>query len=121
MPRQNRRSRAIEKAEQRAAGLKMIGSSLDLENPLPLTTFVETINQLRGKLEAYNSLLAKVNVLQADLTAGETQLKQMTEDMLIKVAARYGKDSYEYKLAGGTRRSERKRPMRQPKAIAASE
>ncbi len=39
----------------------------------------------------------------------------MSEDMLIGVASKYGKDSYEYKLAGGTRRSERKRPVRKPK------
>jgi hypothetical protein len=67
-------------------------------------------------LEGYNSLLAKVNVARADLFEGEKQLQYMSEDMLIGVASKYGKDSYEYKLAGGTRRSERKRPVRKPKA-----
>jgi hypothetical protein len=40
----------------------------------------------------------------------------MSEDMLIGVASKYGKDSYEYKLTGDTRRSDRKRPVRKPKS-----
>lgn len=118
MARQKRSSRVIEKAEQRAAGLKMISPSLEVGGSLTLDVYMTTIEQLRLKLEAYNSLLAKVNVAQADLIAGEKQLNYMTEDMLIGVASKYGKDSYEYKLAGGTRRSERKRPVRTPKATA---
>ncbi|MDF5737696.1 MULTISPECIES: hypothetical protein [unclassified Nostoc] len=35
--------------------------------------------------------------------------------MLLSVAAKYGKNSDEYKMAGGVRRSDRKRPVRQPK------
>ena len=120
MARQKRSSRVIEKAQQRAAGLKMISENLEVGNSLTLESFSATIEQIRSKLEAYNSLLAKVNVIQADLVEGETQLKHMTEDMLIGVASKYGKDSYEYKLAGGTRRSERKRPVRKPKTTTTS-
>jgi hypothetical protein len=116
MARQKRSSRVIEKAQQRAAGLKTIGSKLELSNSLTLENYVATIEQIRSKLEGYNSLLAKVNVARADLFEGEKQLQYMSEDMLIGVASKYGKDSYEYKLAGGTRRSERKRPVRKPKS-----
>jgi len=115
MPKQTRSSPIITKAEQRAAGLKMIEGDLDFGNSLTLTKFTATIEENRTRLEAYNSLLAKVDVLQSELAEGETQLKHMTEDMLIGVASKFGKDSYEYKLAGGTRRSERKRPVRRAK------
>ncbi len=94
----------------------MFGGILELSNSLSLENYVATIEQIRSKLEGYNSLLAKVNVARADLFEGEKQLQYMSEDMLIGVASKYGKDSYEYKLAGGTRRSERKRPVRKPKS-----
>jgi hypothetical protein len=38
--------------------------------------------------------------------------------MLIAVAAKYGKDSYEYEMAGGIRKSERKRPTRRLDSVA---
>ncbi len=98
----------------------MISENLELGNSLTLDSFTTTIEQIRSKLEAYNSLLAKISVARAELMESETQLKHMSEDMLIGVASKYGKDSYEYKLAGGTRRSERKRPVRKSKTTTAS-
>jgi len=120
MARQTRSSQVVLKAEQRVAGLKMIDPNLEVGESLTLEKFTTSIEQLRAKLETYNSLLAKVDVVKTDLNADETQLKHMIEDMLIGVASKYGKDSYEYKLAGGTRRSERKRPVRKPKTTTAS-
>lgn len=115
MARQTRSSPVLVKAEQRAAGLKMIEEPA-FNSSLTLTQFTKTIEEIRAQLDAYNSLLAKVDVAQSELAASENRLKHMTEDILIGVAAKYGKDSYEYKLAGGTRRSERKRPVRRPKS-----
>ncbi|ASC70730.1 hypothetical protein XM38_016750 [Halomicronema hongdechloris C2206] len=48
--------------------------------------------------QAYDGLLDK-----------EKQLNALSERMLLAVAVQYGKDSYEYEMAGGTRTSERKR------------
>jgi hypothetical protein len=42
----------------------------------------------------------------------------MHERMLIAVAAKYGKYSDEYEKAGGKRKSERKRPTREPAPTA---
>lgn len=114
MPRQIRSSKVIAKAEQRAVGLKMINVSLELGSTLTLESYMQSIEQLRGRLESYNSLLAQIDVAQVELLEREKNLNHLTEDMLIGVASKYGKDSYEYKLAGGTRRSERKRPVRKP-------
>ncbi|MBM4025843.1 MAG: hypothetical protein FJ280_10625 [Planctomycetes bacterium] len=50
----------------------------------------------------------------------EKKLKDLTERMLAAVAARYGKDSDEYEKAGGTRKSERKRPARRGGKSSAS-
>ncbi len=53
MARQKRSSRVIEKAQQRAAGLKTIGGKLELSNSLTLENYVATIEQIRSKLEGY--------------------------------------------------------------------
>ncbi|MBD2101827.1 hypothetical protein [Leptolyngbya sp. FACHB-261] len=99
------------------AGLKMISEELELEKSLTLGSFTTSIEQIRTRLKAYNSLLAQIDVAQAELVEEEKRLKHMTSDMLTGVASKYGKDSYEYKLAGGTRRSERKRPVHKSKPV----
>ncbi|MEH2084422.1 MAG: hypothetical protein V7K89_31975 [Nostoc sp.] len=63
-----------------------------------------------------------MDLTQGALEVAEKSLMELTEHMLVSVAAKYGKNSDEYKMAGGVRRSDvydglrlRKRPMRQPK------
>jgi hypothetical protein len=48
----------------------------------------------------------------------EKSLQYLTEHMLIGVAWKYGKNSSEYEMAGGIRKSDRKRPMRKAKIEA---
>ncbi|MBD2104461.1 hypothetical protein [Leptolyngbya sp. FACHB-261] len=120
MSRQKRTSPILAKAEQRAIGLKNISAQLTLENSLSLEKYNSEIDRIRGQLATYNSLLAQIDVAQAELKENETLLKHMTEDMLIGVASKFGKNSYQYQLAGGTRRSERKRPSRTAKPAIAS-
>jgi hypothetical protein len=45
----------------------------------------------------------------AEIEALEKTLNEMTERMLIGVAFKFGKDSREYEMAGGVRKSERVR------------
>src|SRR6185503_4965799 len=66
----------------------------------------------------------KIGYLQSDarhdqhnaLLAAEKALGDLSERMLAGVAARFGKNSSYYEQAGGVRMSERKRPVRKPKA-----
>ena len=48
----------------------------------------------------------------------QRDIRALSERMLIAVAAKYGKDSYEYEMAGGIRKSERKRPTRRLDSVA---
>ncbi|NJN88048.1 MAG: hypothetical protein HC881_19350 [Leptolyngbyaceae cyanobacterium SL_7_1] len=118
MPRKTRSSRVIAKAEQRAINLKMINPTLQLNSDRTLESYVQSIDQLRERLATYNSLLAQIDLAQTELLEREKALKRLSEDMLIDVASKYGKDSYEYQMAGGTRRSDRKRPVRKARSIA---
>ncbi len=112
MARLKRSSEVLEKAERRAAGLRSINSKLDLGGSLTLETLTTDIEQLRSKLNHYNELLSTIDAAQNELIATEKSVKESLERMLSGIASRYGRDSHEYEMAGGVRKSERKRPSR---------
>lgn len=109
MGRKQRISRDLERAELRAAGLKAIDPALNLGDCFTLGDYVQKIDQLRSKLDAHNSALAAISSSQTEIEALEKTLNEMTERMLIGVAFKFGKDSREYEMAGGVRKSERVR------------
>ena len=112
MPRKTRTSRVLEKAETRAAGLQSIGPDLDLGNGLTMATYLEKIQTLRDRLTLYNTALANIGKYQNDVVDLEKTLSDLSEHMLLGVASRYSKNSNEYEMAGGIRKSDRKRPVR---------
>jgi hypothetical protein len=112
MPRQKRRSRALEKATVRLDGLQSINPNLDVGGGFSTNGYLQVINKLRTDLSAYNSALATVDSLQNSIDDTEKTLSDYTERMLMGVALHYGKDSNEYEMAGGVRKRDRKRPSR---------
>ena len=112
MARLKRSSKVLDKAERRLAALKSISSTLDLGNGRSLEAYVQAIESGRRRLEFYNTTLSTVDAAGTAVAEFEKSLSEMSEDMLLAVAAKFGKDSPEYEMAGGVRRSERKRPAR---------
>jgi predicted nucleic acid-binding Zn-ribbon protein len=72
-----------------------------------------------AKLDSYNQRLAALDSLQNDVAASEADLRDTNKRMLSAAEAHYGSDSNEYEQVGGTRVSDRKRPVR--KTLAKSE
>jgi hypothetical protein len=107
MPRKKRTSRVLEKAELRTAGLRAIDAEMNFGDTWTLAHMTTLIDQLRGKLEAYNRALAIIDSSQFEIEELEKQLSTVSERMLIGVALKYGNDSREYEMAGGVRKSER--------------
>jgi hypothetical protein len=115
MSRPKRGSKALDRAQRRIAALKSISPTLDLGNGVTIESFATAIKTTQDKLEVYNSSLSTVDLTQEALELAEKSLMELSEHMLVSVAAKYGKNSDEYKMAGGVRRSDRKRPLRKPK------
>ncbi|GAB4198585.1 MAG: hypothetical protein Fur006_48510 [Coleofasciculaceae cyanobacterium] len=69
-------------------------------------------------LKSYAESLSMVDRAASTVQDIEQQLRILSERMLIAVAAKYGKDSYEYEMAGGTRKSARKRFTRKSQVSA---
>ena len=112
MARIKKTSKVIENARTRLAGLKSISASLDLGNGVTSEIFEEKISKGETSLETYNTRLSLADEGQALFEADEKDIAEFSERVLLSVAAKYGKDSLEYEKAGGTRKSERKKPIR---------
>lgn len=120
MARRKRTSNVLQKAERRASSMGSINAELDLGNGMTLASFWDDIDSLRDKQKQYNMLLSNVDQLYNEMLEAEKSLSEKSERMLNAVAVVYGRQSSEYEMAGGTRRSERRRyiPSTVPSSIS---
>ncbi|MHC5938125.1 hypothetical protein [Nostoc sp.] len=125
MARQKRDSRTLSKAEMRLASIKSISLTLDIGEGVTVKDYTDKIESLRQSLEAYNTTLSTIDVLLTQITENERGLADYSEKFLLGVAYKFGKNSHEYQMAGGTRKSDvydgrrlRKRTVRQGVVLA---
>jgi hypothetical protein len=112
MPRIKRSSDIIDKASGRLAGLKSINPNLDLGKGITTDAFHAIIETARQKVDAYNTTLSRLDADRNAMIEAEKAVSTFSEKTLIGVAFEYGKDSPEYGMAGGIRKSQRKRSTR---------
>lgn len=118
MSRSKKKSTVLPKAEKRLAGMRSINPKLSFSTGLSNDAFSAQVNAVHTDLDAYNTLLSKVDEAYNKLAASEQALSTVSENMLMSVAIKYGRKSNEYEMAGGVRRSERRRTARKPVAEA---
>lgn len=103
-------------AKTRLAALKSIDANLDLGNGMTVANYEKSITDFTGMLSQYNTALSTVDDLYNKCIAGIAELNGLSERMLSGVGFKFTKDSSEYEMAGGTRKSERKkRTPKKPK------
>ena len=90
--------------------MQSISPTLDLGNQLTLEGYTTLIETLRSQITAYNSALSTLDDQSRQIKETEQHLRNLSEQMLLGVAAKYGKNSGEYGKAGGVPKSERRRP-----------
>lgn len=100
----------LEKGITRLAAVKSIDVSLDLGNGISVPNYETEIKALTTKLSAYNTALSTIDDLYNECIAQVEVLKDWNERVLTGVATKYGKNSSQYEMAGGKRKSERKKP-----------
>ncbi|WP_396179587.1 hypothetical protein [Flavobacterium sp.] len=101
--------RNYEKAVTRLASIKSIDVSLDLGNEVTAAKYETEITKFKKNLDAYNTALSTIDDLYNDCITQESVLKEWNERVLNGVGFKFGKDSSQYEMAGGTRKSERKK------------
>jgi hypothetical protein len=114
MARKRRTSAVLETTRQRLAGLKKINPAPDFGGNLNATGGEAVITDFTGELDSYNQNVAALDEQQNRVDAKEDTANDWNKRMLAAVGARYGTDSSEYEMVGGTRLSERKQRPRGP-------
>ena len=99
---QTRGSAAINKAQRRLASLKSIDENLDLGYGLTTGGYAQKIETVRSHIEAHNTLVSRIDESRRNLTALEKELDDLTARMLSGVSTKYGRNSNEYRKAGGS-------------------
>lgn len=110
MARRKRDSKVLGLLQKRIAGMQSIQPDLDLGAGLSVAALTKVHHALNGALAHYNKLLSDTDAALNTVQELETKARELAERTLAGVAAKFGKDSSEYEQAGGTRRSERKKP-----------
>ncbi len=112
MARLRRSSTILETARQRLSGLKSITPKPDFGPALDIDQYEQDINALGTSLDKYNQTVSLLDQMQNALEADEAKLNDKSKRMLAATGAQYGPDSSQYEQVGGTRLSERKRPIK---------
>jgi len=117
MARRKRSSKVLEKADRRIASLRSINPDLNLGNGLTVDVYTTLITDMRDRLAAYNTVLSTVDKTYNDMLVIEQKLGDYSELLLLGVATKFGKNSDEYEMAGGIKKSDRKRSTRKVSSV----
>jgi uncharacterized protein YoxC len=109
MPRPKRNSRVLANSERQLESMLSIDLNLDFNNGLTTQAYADLIDEMRQKLATYNTLLSTVDDAQREVELLEQSLTSLSKRLMTNVAARYGEESREYRMAGGKPRSKVRR------------
>jgi len=101
-----RASRIATLARKRLSGLLAIDPALDLGNGLTVDSYRQAIETFVANLEVHNQEVAVFDKSKNRIDEEEKLLSFLNRRILAAVGSKFGFDSDEYEMAGGTRRSE---------------
>jgi hypothetical protein len=109
----------VEKAEIRLSAMKKIDNTICNEidyggpgNTLTNAHFSQQINLCKKLVGEYNNILSIADVKALEIKNAERLLSDMYTSILAGAISRFGIDAEEITLLGGTRKSDRKKPLR---------
>jgi hypothetical protein len=105
-------NKRVQTAKQRLNGSKSIDPNLDLGNGLTIAAFEAVIGENEAAINDHNTTLSSLDQKGNLAISTAKAATEYSERWLAAVGVRFGKDSDEYEMAGGTRKSERKKPVR---------
>ena len=103
----------------RLTGLQAIDPALSLGDGLSVAVGQQLVADYASAVAAYNQILRTADAANTQLMALEKRMTDFNKRTLGAVCARFGDDSAAYELAGGIRRSARKKPVRRPRPTPA--
>jgi hypothetical protein len=118
----SKETRIVTNARKRMAGMDKIDEQQGSEVEYGSTTNPCNKTLVKAKILSYDDVQTKLNakLSEADeirntLIAVEKEIESLYKRTLTGAISKFGEDSSEVEMLGGTRKSERKRPVRKPK------
>ena len=97
--------------------MKSIDPDLDLGNGISVKTMEAAIKKVVDGISEYNTLLSQIDQKGNDTEGDIKALNELSSRALKGSEFKYGKESDEYEMFGGTRTSDRKKNAK-PSAVA---
>ena len=101
-----RRSRSIETASFRSNALTNIDETINFGRGLTSQSYQELVEEAQDQLHRYNAMLSNVDKKRNLLKRLEKQLDDANERVFSGIITQFGRDSDEYEMIGGTRKSD---------------
>jgi hypothetical protein len=119
--RRSKESRIVTDGKKRLAGMKDVdaqqGATVEygtVANPCNSTVFAEKVGEYDTTQEELNKALGIADDWANKLKSVEKEIGSLYTRALSGAISKFGEDSSEVEMLGGTRKSERKRPVRKP-------
>lgn len=112
----DRKSLKLGKGQLRLDGLTAIDAALDLGEGASVAAGTALLTVANKALSTYNQALKLADDALNELVRQEKLVADWSARALNGVKFKFGPDSSQYEQAGGVRSSERKKPVRKPKA-----
>ena len=110
MARAKRESKVLARLQTRVAGMQQIDPNLDLGNGITVNAAQQLLNELNTDINEYNGQLADLDRRLNGIIAKEAEARDLSARILLATSVRYGRNSAECEMVGGTPLSERKKP-----------
>ncbi|MEX0610068.1 MAG: hypothetical protein WD016_09770 [Balneolaceae bacterium] len=100
------RSKPLETAEMRHNALINIDENLELGPGFSMQSYNDLITYAQEELNRYNSMIANLDQQRDKIVRLERELNDANERVFKGIILNYGRDSIEYEMVGGVRKSE---------------
>lgn len=112
MARKAKTDRELIPQRVRLSKIKSVEADFTANENVSVAKLEENIRQSEAILDEYNQMLAASAAKANEYDASVRKGMDLSERLLDAVGLKYGKDSNEYEMAGGTRKSDRKKPAK---------
>jgi hypothetical protein len=102
--------RELQPGRIRLSKVKSVEPDFKMTDDVSAAKLEAALGEAQAVLDEYNQMLASLDGKGNEYAELIKTIKDLSERLLEGVGLKYGKDSNEYEMAGGTRRSERKKP-----------
>lgn len=100
-----KKSRSLETAQFRANQLANIDETIDFGGGFNYQVYHDLVETAKSELDKYNSMMADVDEQRIVVRRLEKKLNDANERVFAGIITQYGRDSAEYEMMGGKRKS----------------